>query len=462
MILTRRGFLWGAGGLSLTACTVGEDFSPPTMDLPDRYLGQTTPGTAQPRAADRWWQAFQDDTLNRLVDAGLDQNLDIHAAMHRVTQAEAYTIAAGYPLSGAARVGEGTLTNRDGTQTRSGFARLEASWKLDLAGEFRREREAAGYRLDAAYADVDVARLVLLDTLITAYIDLRYMQELIRINLRVTESREKTLTTLQGLRERGKATDLSVAQAQYSLDVARANLPEARILFGRAGSRIYSLLGMVPSDPLPTLDKKAPQPLPKTRVVETGVPADLIRNRPDIRRAERRYAEALANAGVAQAQRYPSLRLTGSVRSGFSGSLSPGLPSQFLRTGLDVPLLDAPDRTARARAAQARALELLEVWKEEVVVGVEEVHTALFSMKGHIEAVEAANEAVSSAEQVLALARAGYVAEKLSFLQVLDAERSLLNAENARALDRRNLARDFVDLNVALGGSYAPPPAAPA
>ncbi|MDV7143440.1 efflux transporter outer membrane subunit [Tropicimonas sp. TH_r6] len=454
MLLSRRETLLGLACASLSACTVGPDFEQPEMEFPARFPSSAETASRS-RGSQAWWTAFEDDAIDQIVELGLRQNLDVRAALKRIEQARAIAAGAGYPVSGSARVSEGKIADSSDGQTQSAFGRVEATWKLDLFGELRREREAAGYKLDAAYADADVARLVLIEEVITAYVDLRFAQELIRTNLTETKSREKTLEATQNLSGEGGASELETAQAQALLDNTRAQKPEFRILFHTSMNRIIALLGEMPQLPRPSLDRKAPQPVARTNLVQTGVPADLIRNRPDVRKAERDYAEALALAGVAEAQIYPDLFLSGNVQVNYDLLLGTDLPSRFIRAGLDVPLFDLPERNARARAALARAEELLEVWKKKVVNGVEDVQNALFGMKNHEDAVAATERASISQTRVLELAREGYIKGQTDFLQVLDAERAALSAENRLAEDRRNLALDFVNLNVALGGRFS-------
>ena len=444
-------------GLSVSACTVGEDFTPPTAELPSQYL---TVEDAVPlgRANEHWWLAFEDPALNQLVDIGLAQNLDIRRALQRIEQSEAILRGAGYPVSGVARVAEGKVAGGgDEGRSDTGFVRAEASWLFDLFGELRREREAAGYRLDAAFADADVARLVLLEDLVEAYIDLRFYQELIRLSNRVIESREKTLLATQQLFEEGRATELEVAQAKALVATSRSRLPEGQIEFFNEATRIAALVGRALSDPARDFDRKAPQPVPNTAVVETGVPADLLRNRPDVIKAERQYAEAVALAGVAEADLYPSLQLTGNINVNVSGAdIIPA--AGFFRIGLDIPVFDLPERQARLDLQLARAAEFRDTWEREVFQSAEEVMSALYALDRHQEAVKATTTSVQAAQEVLKFARKGYAKGDLNFLQILDAERSFLNAEIDLATDIRSVALDFVELNVALGGSYQEQP----
>ncbi len=470
--MNRRSFLKTSTCLvaGLTGCTVGEDFVSPEKEVPEQFF---TSRSTRPvaRGYERWWTAYDDPKLNRLVEFGLKENLDVRRAQARVEQSKALFEGSGYAWSGVARVGEFRANgggNEGGVQ--SGFVRAEATWQADLAGRLTREREATLYRLEAAFADVSVARTTLLSELTTAYIDARFFQELIRINQRVLESREETLAATISARESMRSierlpendngdipvvavTELDVAQARSLVANARAELPETKILFFKSVSRIGMLLGQAWDRPKEGLDKEAPQPVPQLNSLSTGVPADLVRNRPDVILAENRLAEAVALAGVAEAELYPELRLTGNINLSYSGGdLAP--LAGFGRAGIDIPLFDLPERRAKVAFQKERAKELIFAWEEEVVSAVEEVQDALVSLVNHREAVQFTSQAIEELKEVLRLARQGYIAGRVSFLQVLDAERGLLATENALALDKRNFAVDFVNLNVALGGNY--------
>ncbi|PSL18193.1 efflux transporter outer membrane subunit [Shimia abyssi] len=461
----------GAQLATVAACTVGEEFRQPQTDVPEQFLTQQGAGPVE-RKYKTWWRAFDDEKLDRLVELGLQQNLDIRKAVARVEQSRAILAGAGYPIDGVARVSEAraSVGGNDG-RSDSGFVRGEATWQLDLYGKLKREREAAFYRLEGAFADANVARATLLDELVTAYVDARFYQELIRINQRVVSSREQTLEATENARTKQldlnssavekealpAVSELDVAQARSLVASAKAELPEARILFFKSVSRIGTLLGQAWERPREGLDRTAPQPVPSIKGLRTGIPTDLVRNRPDVVLAERRLAESVALAGVAEAELYPELKLTGNINVNYSGA--EWIPTAgFLRLGLDVPLFDLPERRSKVRYQEARVDEFRLVWEEEVVEAVEEVQDSLVSLKNHEDAVRYTTEAIEQTRNVLDLARKGYTRGEASFLQVLDAERALLANENALALDKRNFAVDYVKLNVALGGFYGEAP----
>lgn len=448
----RRKVLAILGASAVAGCSVSDDYTAPTLKLSQRFGGKSN-GPARSNNA-KWWTSFGDPALNQVVDLGLKQNLDIQRIAAKIEQARGISNAAGYPVSGNARIAEARVNSGGGIPTnQTGFVRAEATWKVDLFGQLKREREAAFARLDAAYADLDIWRLIFVDEIVSAYIDMRYFQELIRVNQRVLDSRKKTLEATKALAEEGDASDLEIAQARSLVLTTSASIPESKIFFVKMLNRIIALVGATELPNREDFDKRAPQPVAKSHVVSSGVPADLIRNRPDIIRAERRLAEAAGLLGVAQADLYPKLTLTGNINLNVSGaSFLPG--AGFLRLGLDAPLFDLTVRKGKIEAAKGLAAERQAEWEKEIVLAVEEVRNAMYALDQHQKAVKAARKAVDASETVLTLARERFATGNVSFLQVLDAERSFLITENSFALDVRNQAIDFVDLNVALGGSF--------
>ncbi len=435
----------------LTGCTLGENYSAPKTDLPGSYTF-VTGATPQVRDGYHWWLDFQDPLLNQLVDLGFDQNLDIRKALSRIEQAQALGYGVGQPGSIYGKV-EGKREIGGGEDpTGSGFARVESLWIVDLFGELRREREAAEYRVDSEYAQADVQRLFYLSQITTAYIDMRFHQELIRTNLKVLESREKTFELTKKLEASGEVSDLEVAQARALVATTKAAIPEVEILLVGAIQRIFTLIAQPLQDFRERFDRQAPQPIARSKGIRTGIPADLVRNRPDVRKAERRYAEAVALTGVAEADLYPSLTLTGNINASYTDSGFDPLAS-FFRGAVDIPVFDRGKRRARLNYQKARADELRLEWERVVLISIEEVERALIALRKHTEAVAASEEAVVAAADVLSIARKAYAARKINFLQVLDAERAFLSAQTARAVDKRNLAVDYVNLNVALGGA---------
>ncbi|TCK99877.1 multidrug efflux system outer membrane protein [Shimia isoporae] len=448
--MSRRGFVLGL----LSGCTVaGPEFEKPKIGLPSRFLREES--SVARNNTEQWWKAFNDNLLNQLVAYGLENNKDIQRIAARIQQSQGILASSGFPFSGATKVGEAAISGGGGDRPdHTGFARAEATWKLDLYGKLQREKESAFARLEASYADADVWRLLFVDEVITAYMDMRYGQELIRIIQRVLKSREDTLAATLKLQETGGATELEVAQAESLVLRTAAAVPDARVFFVRMVNRIAALAGSTDLVQRDDLDVRAPQPIPSIKVLKTGVPADLVRNRPDIVYAEKKLAEAVALLGVAEADLYPNMSVTGNINLSNGGAgFAP--VAGFVRLNFDLPIFDLPVRRGKVETAKGLIAERQAAWEKEVVLAVEEVRNAMYALDQNTKAVTKAEAAEKATARVLDIARKSYTEGNVSFLQVLDAERAHLDTQNALALDRRNRAVDFVDLNVALGGSFA-------
>jgi multidrug efflux system outer membrane protein len=437
----------------LAACSAGQDYTPPSMDLGAGFAH--APGGQSPAfQTDPWWEAFRDPVLNRLVGEGMVQNLTLRQAMERVTAAEATAGAAGLTGTMDAELSSAVENDFAGNETRSRSGVLNISWIADFFGQYKRAGESAEARLDEAFANVEVARLVYLSDLVTAYIDARYYQERLALKRQDLRARELTLRATRDLLDAGSATGLSVAQAEGLVAESRADIPLLENGFHLAVNRIATLVGRPSSTLIAELSQGAPQPVPHRRV-STGIPADLIRNRPDIRAAERRLAAAVAEAGIAEAQLYPSVALTGVIQGQNVG----GSDSRSWSFGpvIDIPLFDMGQRQARVSIAESGARSRYLEWQETVLNAVEEVENALSSVSRNGRAAASSREVVDSYEKAVDLARVSYENRQVTLLEVLEVQRSLENARGTWSGNLRQQALDFVALNVALGGGARPP-----
>ncbi|MGW9231712.1 efflux transporter outer membrane subunit [Pseudorhizobium sp. NPDC055634] len=452
--------------LLLSGCVVGPEHVSPEITLPAKFA--EGPNTTNGNIADTaWWTAFRDSRLNGYVDQGLAQNLSVLQALERINQAEAAVITAGAgglpsldltadgDRAGAERLG-GTV-NPTSLETRtSASASLSASWFLDLFGLYKRSRESALAQLGAAYASVDVARLTLLSQLVAAYIDVRYYQERIAIARENLSSRRETLELTRLQLEAGAASRLDVVQAEGLVNSTLAEIPGLETQFRQAAHRVATLLGLPASSLLPELQKGARQPVARFKA-SAGVPADLIRNRPDIRAAERQLASAVAEIGVAEAQLYPAITLSGAIQPSYTrvvGGSEGGLLNWSFGPGLSLPIFDGGALKANLSSAESSARESYLSWKETVLNAVEEVENALAAVARDARTVEALRNTVRSYEEALDLATASYRDGASSLLDVLDAQRQVSTAQANLAAAVQQMAQDFVALNVAIGGGY--------
>ncbi|MDZ7874602.1 MAG: efflux transporter outer membrane subunit [Rhizobium sp.] len=451
--------------LLLSGCVVGPNHEAPQTALPVKFSEGSARASADVTLAP-WWTAFNDRRLNGLVETGLAQNLDVLQAIERITAAEASFEAAdsaAFPqlnVSADHQVsktnGSGALRTRDSDTTNTTSGTLGVSWLIDLFGQYRRSKESAKATLDAAYAQTDVARLTFLSNVVTAYVDARYYQERIAIARKNLSSRRETLELTRLQLEAGAASRLDVVQSEGLVNSTLAEIPALEISFRQSVHRISLLLGLPATSLLADLQKGAAQPYAR-RSVNAGVPADLIRNRPDIRAAERNLAAATAEIGVAEAALYPSITLSGSISptlvatSAASGSAT----SWGFGPSLNLPIFDAGARGATIKAREAAAREAYLAWKQTVLSAVSEVENALVAVSRTRQTVSALTATVRSYEEALSLATASYRDGASSLLDVLDAQRNVASAQANLAQAVQQLANGYVQLNVAIGGGYA-------
>jgi len=447
----------------LSGCVVGPDYQKPDAVLPAKF-SESKAASAENVTLTPWWESFRDRRLNDLVHQGLAENLSVRQALERITAAEANVVIAGagaLPSLGAAAEGnvagqDGSYlrrtTTRDHSETKSISAGLSASWLLDFFGQYRRSKEAATASLDAAYDDVNVARLAYLSDLVSSYVNARYYQEALALNRKNLQSRRETLKLTNEIKEAGAASSLDVLQTEGLVNQTLAELPGLETGFHQSANHIATLLGVPASTITSSLIKGAAQPMPRysTRV---GIPADLIRNRPDIRAAERRLQAATAEIGVAEAQLYPSIQLGGSIGASRNFNLVTGSLSNWsFGPSLSLPILNGGALKAQVKAARSNAEQQYLTWKSTVLNAVEEVENAQTALIRDGQTVAALRKVVNSYEQTLNLARESYRGGASTILDVLDAERNVASARLSLASAIRQLARDYVALNVAIGG----------
>ncbi len=451
--------------LLLSSCVTGPDHTPPQTPLPEKFAegGKKSNGEVAMAA---WWTAFNDKRLNGLVEQGLNQNLDVLQALERITAAEANVVVAGagglpsLNVSGDETVSKSKGTGDYGTRTTdttsTASGGVSVSWLLDLFGQYRRAKEGATASLDAAYASADVAKLSYLSDLVTSYINARYYQERIAIARKNLASRRETLDLTKLQLEAGAASRLDVVQSEGLVNSTLADLPGLETSFRQSAHHIATLLGLPASSLIADLQKGAPQPLAR-RSINAGVPADLIRNRPDIRKAERELAAAVAEIGVAEAQLYPSITLGGSISPQWisTKSLAGSLTSWSFGPSLTLPIFDGGRLKANVNIAESSAREAYLAWKASVLNAVEEVENALAAVNRDSQTVSALTATVRSYEEALALSTASYKDGASSLLDVLDAQRSVSTAQASLAQAVQQMAADYVALNVAIGGGYA-------
>lgn len=433
-----------AVALLQVGCTdLKSEFQSPDVELPDRYL-YAAPVMAPSREDVEWWRNFQDPVLDQLIEQGLSGNLSVAQAHARLQEASADARGAGVALSGS------TSGNYSAATGRGDRFDMGISAEINLAGESRYRANAARNRLEAARFNEVEARRTVLSEVAQTYVDLRFFQISHAFKTLDLASRHRTLRDIKTQIEAGGATRLDLLRAQSLLAETHGAIPQYEASIVQQRNRLSTLLG-VPVGSLPLdLGYQGKQPVP-VRVADVGVPADLLRARPDIRRAEELYAAALSDVGSAKAARYPRLRLSGLI----SAPLSGGASSDSLIAGLVVPIFDQPALAAEVDASEARVQQAFLQWRIAVLNAVEEVENAQVVLRTSLAARDAARDQVSLDRKSLALSR-DLVAQGggITVLDVLDRERTLSASRAALAQNTREVGRSYIALRVALGRGH--------
>ncbi len=433
-------------GLILCACSVGPEYESPEIELPGQYSA-VAPVPEASRRDLNWWRDFKDPVLDQLVTQGMQGNLDVAEARQRVREAEAILRRDNKPLSGSGNVGGSGNTGSSNT--------IDASitGSFGVGGQTQWATRAAKERLQAAELGVSEARRLLLANVGSAYVDMRFLQRSLETRQLDLESRHRTLRDLNKQLAVGSATKLDVLRAEALVSETETEIPSISADIIRQRNRISTLLGVPVGAIRVDLAYKGNQPIPRG-AAHLGVPADLLRARPDIRAAERNYAAAVSDVGVAEAARYPRLSLTGLI----AAPISAGSWNEGMVAGLTIPVFSQASLAAEADAAEARAAQAYIQWRRAVLAAVEEVETALADLRAAQNAVVSAQKVVDLNVRSLELTRQLLVdGGNTTVLDLIDRERSLSVARASLALQKRELANAYIALKAALGVGHDEP-----
>lgn len=447
--------------LAIGGCTMGPDYQPPAAPVPAQW---SLTAAAQPQGRE-WWQAFDDPQIAALVVRALAANPDLAAAEAAVRAARALaakTAGGTWPeldLSTAASRSR-TPTSQGSTAAAkprianslaSGF---DASWEVDLWSKLERGVEAATATAQASQAEADGIRLTLIGDVLHSYVELRGTQLRLSVAEQATAAYADTVTLTEAKFRAGTGSGLDLVRAQAQLDASGADLPPLRATLRARLHALSILTGQVPEALAALLETTAPVPRMIARP-GLGVPADLVRNRPDLRQMERKLAAASAEIGVAEADLYPSLSLSGSV--GLSSATAGSLLELASRTwsfgpSLVLPLLDGGSRRAEIAYRRAKAEQAEQLWRATVLTALAEVEDALSAWDQQVQRQQALVAAVATSRSALDLATELNAKGMSSYLDVLDAQRELHDLETQLAEAQVAVITDLISLYKALGG----------
>jgi len=460
----------------LTGCAVGPDYARPNMSMPERYLGAAT--VEQRHASIRadlavWWEGFGDPQLSRYVMLALEQNLDLAQASARVVQARAGLGAAHAALlptgnvSGqAARAYQsvetplGQVLNSTPGFDRYGNAyeaNLGASWELDLFGGSRRGREAALSEYQASEAGATATRLAVAAQTADIYISIRGLQTRLDVARRQVQKQQELLKIIRLLYGKGLAAELQVNQAEGALAQVQASVPVLETGLDAAMNALGVMLGSSPGTHRAELAEVGAIPV-APGIAATGSPGELLRRRPDLIVAERRLAASNARIGVAMAEYYPKLSLSGLIGSATAvsaGNLFTGGASQAAGVlELRWRLFDFARINAQIDQAKGQEAERLAAYRLAVLRATEDVENAFSALVKREEQAAVLARGVDSLGRARSASLAAYQKGVVSLIEVLQADESLLRASDAQAQAQTELARAAVAAFKALGGGW--------
>lgn len=437
-------------GLTLIAGCADDPYSPPVFPFMPSYKAQTE---AAPRVMshDDWWQRFNDPTLTALIDRALMGSLDLDLAQERLVEAR----AARDSLPFAASLSPSARVQRERRDGGSDMTRADASlgfdWLLDIYGARRAQADAAGARVAVADAEVDAARLLLLLNIANAYVDLRFQQTSLRLRRAELGSRRQTLDLVETLFQADAATRIDVVRAQALVSETRAELPGIEAAISSLKNQIAVLSGQLPGQTGIDLDHRTAQPR-VSMSPQVGIPADLLRNRPDIRVAERNYYAALREVKVAEAALYPQLSLGGTLSlASLAGNRS---TDYVFGPALRLPLLPTDAQRATVALRESRVRQAHTSWKLAVLAAIGDVESALTDYAAAQQARGAAERTVGHYAEVARLTRDSVAQDGGTIRDLIDAEQSLAFANAGLANATRTLGRSYIALNINLGAGH--------
>ena len=459
----------------VAGCSVGPNYKKPDTAVADVWNEAQQSGIDTRSAPlSHWWTEFNDSLLNTLVERAVQSNLDIRLAEARIRESRALravTAADAWPrletagsyarsrssenAFSSSAVGDSSSFGGNGARDlfRAGF---DSSWEVDVFGGVRRSIEAADANVAASVEERRNALVTLLGDVAKNYIDLRGFQRRLAVARSNLQAQQETLDLTKVRFEAGLSSDFEVAQAEGQVNTTAAQIPALESALKASVHRLDVLLGQQPGVLWTDVSHEAPIPaLPPQAHV--GMPAELLRRRPDIRRAERVLASTTAQVGVATADLFPRFSLNGAF--GFQ-SISAGnlisAPSRFWSIGPTIfwPVFDAGRIRSNIEVRNAQQEQALTLYEKTILVAFEDVENSLVNYSKEQTRYRSLLDAVTANRRAVEMANELYTRGLVDFLNVLLSQRALYASESELALSETVLASDLVALYKALGGGW--------
>jgi NodT family efflux transporter outer membrane factor (OMF) lipoprotein len=465
--------------LIMASCAVGPNYHAPKTVAPPAFVAAPSPAAAvsstkAPAPVDlaSWWRSFNDPELDSLIDRAIQANPDLEIALTRLQEVrtgEAVLLGNVLPMvaaSAAAGRGTGSDMTRAGAASAlraadnkgsldqiEQVAGFDATWELDLFGGGRRAIEAGKYDIEAAAAARNAVLISIVADVARNYVDMRGLQMRLAI-LRDNIATAQQSRDFENARfDRGLTNELDFQLASRELATLQAELPPLQSEIQTAQYDIAVLLGQYPEDLTVELAKPGTLPiLPES--IEAGLPLDLLQRRPDVREAERQLAAATARIGVATADLFPHVMLSGGLGTQSAGIGAQGSHIWAFGPSVYWPLLDFGTLDALVSIADLQAHERFVTYKKTVVDAVQDADTAIARFQSQEQRLKSLTDAIDASQRAVELAHQRYDRGLTDFLNVVDAERQQYNLEDQYTASQQDAADAFIYLYKALGGGW--------
>jgi outer membrane protein, multidrug efflux system len=449
--------------LILAGCMIGPDYQRPAAETPPSWRVEEK--TARDLANTAWWGQLDDPVLTALIATAIRENKDLLIATARVDQfAAQYGVVRAdlFPQVGAsARFGQQQVTEKSGNDLPFGYntvtgdqqVLLNASWELDIWGRIRRSNEAARADLLASEEGRRGVVLTLVSSVAVSYVNLRNLDRQLEISRETAELRKGSYELLKLRFDAGIINEMELSQSRSEYEQALATIPQIEKFIALQENAINILLGHNPG-PIPRGKSIDELQLP---IVPEGLPSDLLERRPDIKQAEQNLIAANARIGVAKAAYFPTISLTGlfgTASSEFSDLFTGSAKVWQYSAPITVPIFTAGKISSLVKVTEAIQQQYLHQYRQTIQTAFREVNDALADQNLTRKQLEAQKQRVSALRTYAGLARLRFDNGYSSYLEVLDAERSLFDVELAYIQTQGTLFQALINLYKAMGGGW--------
>jgi NodT family efflux transporter outer membrane factor (OMF) lipoprotein len=445
--------------LTLSGCiTVGPDYVSPDISAPEEWSAGLTAGHDDAEPLEKWWSTLNDPVLTSLIERSLSSNLGVREAKSRVREARArrgISSAGLFPTvdaSGSARRSSGT----EGTERDLYSIGFDAGWELDLFGGVRRSVEAAGADLEASEEELHDVLVSLLAEVSLNYVEVRLFQTWLAIAKSNLAAQTETYQIAGWRNEAGLVSVLDVEEATYNLERTRAQIPSLQSGLQQAMNRIAVLLGENPGTLNAELSEEVAIPVAPLEIA-VGLPADLLRRRPDVRQAERRLAAQTARVGAATAGLYPQFTLSGSIgleALDINDLFNYGNRTYGIGPGFKWNIFDAGSIRKNIEVQNALQEQALIQYETAVLEALHDVENALIAYASEQLRRRSLLKGSNAAGRAVKLAKDQYASGLIDLQVLLIAQRSLLSLQEQLATSDAEITSNLIRLYKALGGGW--------